>query len=232
MTLSSRNCVFLISNIDHQRQLIDLLKSLLEPKSYQTLISRVQLQGENQAILAEHSNGKNRAFLITFIIKTDSLLEPFNWKSTILKTFAFYQTLLTGATEKASGSQLHISPVCDDIWSDPREGPARPRKEAGPLAHKHLDGNLTKLGTTLSSFHLYVKREKGREQLHTQFLSIKCSQDKGTPFTNKWTEFRSIIDVRAKMNRFACQMFYTQDLCLSISLTHSLNVQDATVLLP
>ena len=105
-----------------------------------------------------HTNGKNRTFLITFIIKTDSLLEPFNWKSTILKTFAFYQTILTGLIEIAF--QLHISQICDDICSDPLKNKTeRPGQEAKPLAHKHLAGNRTELANSLSLLNLVMLKE-------------------------------------------------------------------------
>lgn len=81
---------------------------------------------------------KNRAFLITFIIKTDSLLEPFNWKSTILQAFAFYQTLLTGPIEIASSSELHIFQLCEGSCGDPLEQKRWPRQDAGCPAGEHL----------------------------------------------------------------------------------------------
>ena len=109
-----------------------------------------------------HTNGKNRTFLITFIIKTDSLLEPFNWKSTILKTFAFYQTILTGLIEIAF--QLHISQICDDICSDPLNNKTeRPGQEAKPLAHKHLVRNLTELANSLSLILVMLKEGKDKK---------------------------------------------------------------------
>lgn len=98
------------------------------------------MQTESQAILAEHSYRwkKNRTFLITFIIKTDSLLESFNWKSTILQAFAFYQTLLTGPIEIASGSECHIFQLCEGSCGDPLKQNGQPRQEAGRLACEHL----------------------------------------------------------------------------------------------
>lgn len=122
-----------------------------------------------------HTNGKNRTFLITFIIKTDSLLEPFNWKSTILKIFAFYQTILTGLIE--IDFQLHISQICDDICSDPLENKTeRPGQKAKPVAHKHVVGNLTVLANSLSLLILVMLKEgkdkkRERKELASHLVS-------------------------------------------------------------
>jgi hypothetical protein len=99
---------------------------------------------------------KNRAFLITFIIKTDSLLEPFNWKSTILQAFAFYQTLLTGPIEIASSSELHIFQLCEGSCGEPLKEKKKKDSQDRKLGAQHASIWLEPQHTVKEPFY-YVK---------------------------------------------------------------------------
>lgn len=114
MTLSNTYCVLLVISIDHWRKLIDVRIIIRNLRVIRTSLTESNYKQKVKLFqLSIHTNGKNRASLITFIIKTDSLLEPFNWKSTIFKTFAFYQTLLTGLNRNSS---YLLPSYLPDMW--------------------------------------------------------------------------------------------------------------------
>lgn len=78
----------------------------LRPRNGSSFISRVQLKAANRAAFELNIYSKKKIkrevpVLIAFIIKTDSLLEPCNWKPTILTRFAFCQSASAGRGEAA-----------------------------------------------------------------------------------------------------------------------------------
>lgn len=78
----------------------------LRPRNGSSIISRVQIKAANQAtselnIYSKKKIKREVPILIAFIIKTDSPLEPCNWKPSILTRFAFCQSALAGRGEAA-----------------------------------------------------------------------------------------------------------------------------------